>query len=137
MRLSDELRALAAEWHECCGNIHEPLLRAAARIDALEAEVDVAAQKAGILTKMLHYVAFVLTGDEKADAQLAADHAKADRDALAARVRALEAALVLAAIPLEALHASEADGIALCADVKRGIAEAVAAIRAVVSQERR
>jgi len=36
-----ELRRLAAEWWECCDDIHEPLLRAADEIERLQRVVDV------------------------------------------------------------------------------------------------
>ena len=37
-RVAKQLRALAEEWWECCGDIHLPLLEAAREIDALARE---------------------------------------------------------------------------------------------------
>ena len=49
-----------------------------------------------------------------------------------ARFVALKAALVTAAVPLEALHVAERGGVALTAEMQEAIAEAVVAIRAVL-----
>jgi hypothetical protein len=39
-RVSARLRALAEEWFECCGDIHEPLIEAAETIEAMARERD-------------------------------------------------------------------------------------------------
>ena len=49
-----------------------------------EGKIEVADARCGICHNMLRYIAFVLTGDETADVQLAADRAKTEIDRLVA-----------------------------------------------------
>jgi hypothetical protein len=69
------------------------LLDAAERAVRLEAELEVAISRSGIKSKMLRYIAFVLTGDENADVQLAADRVKSALAVERERVAQLEVAL--------------------------------------------
>ena len=45
-------------------------------IEELSTELEIAREHIRIQRKMLHYIAFVLTGNENADAQLAAEQIK-------------------------------------------------------------
>lgn len=70
---------------------------------------------------------------EEADAEFVA-FAREDLPRLVAEVRRLRAALVTAALPQEALYATEMDGTALSPAVKQAIQEAVLAARAALEE---
>ena len=64
-----------------------PILRAEIEAEVreeYEGKIEVAEARRGICHNMLRYIAFVLTGDETADVQLAADRAKTEIDRLVA-----------------------------------------------------
>ncbi len=111
--------------------VHEPTLRPCScgletRMRQLIADIRAAiAERDATIAALREEVDLLRTGRRCTELELE------QIAALQARVRELETALVIAAIPLEALRASECDkaATALCRDVQNGIINAVDTIR--------